>query len=92
MALSADSRYVSARSIVVETDRGNVRALYRQQPQIQVNRRYSRQIVAEWDRIELITATELNSATQWWIAADINPHFHHPDDLVPGELIRVPVL
>ena len=92
MALSADSRYVSAFSVVVETDRGNVRALYRKQPQIQVNRRYSRQVVAEWDRIELITAVELNSATLWWIAADINPHFHHPDDLVPGELIRVPVL
>lgn len=94
MTLAADSRYVTAHSVIVETDRGNVRALYRRQPQIQDNRRYTRQITVEWDRVDLIAAnrTSLVNALQWWIVADINPQFHHPDDIAVGKMLRVPVL
>lgn len=45
----------------------------------------------EQDRIDIIAANYLGSATHWWKIMDINPEINNPFDIPVGTTIRIPV-
>jgi hypothetical protein len=53
--------------------------------------RFSQHIVVQDERLETLAMQTYGDPTLWWLIADANPEVFHPeDDLVPGQVIRIP--
>lgn len=46
--------------------------------------------VVQGDRFDLLAARFLGNAELWWHIADANPEVFYPEDLIPGQIIRIP--
>ena len=46
--------------------------------------------VIEGDTLMNLSARHLRSDRRWWEIADLNPQVKYPEDLVVGNIIRIP--
>ena len=44
----------------------------------------------EGDRIDMVSAKLLGDPEYWWKIMDFNPEIHHPFEITPGTLLRIP--
>jgi nucleoid-associated protein YgaU len=47
--------------------------------------------VKSGDRIDTIAHQAFGDANRWWEIADLNPQIKFPLDLVPGDVLRIPL-
>lgn len=82
--ISTDSRYIDSRIVVVD----NVPHIVRVFPApIADHYLYTWK---ESDRLDYIAARFLGDPKKWWQILDINPLIQDPNDIRPGDQIRVP--
>jgi nucleoid-associated protein YgaU len=46
--------------------------------------------VVQGDTMLNLAARSLGSDRRWWEIADINPQVKYPEDIVPGQVLRLP--
>lgn len=51
---------------------------------------YSQYRASQGDSMSNIAARLLGDDRRWWEIADINPQIKYPEDLAPGDIIRIP--
>jgi nucleoid-associated protein YgaU len=54
--------------------------------------RYISHLVVAGERIDTLAAQYYGDPTMWWRVADANPSIMWYDDIMPGTILRVPVL
>jgi hypothetical protein len=53
---------------------------------------YARYQVIQGETYQLLADRMWGDAGMWWRIADANPQIFFPDDLKPGDIIRLPLL
>lgn len=93
MPIYEGSRYENAQVIRVKDAEGvSNPALYSMVGADISAQSFTTYVVAEGDRYDLIAARLLGDPQLWWVFADLNPEYLHPDPLPSGAIIRVPVV
>ncbi len=46
--------------------------------------------VIEGDRLDLLAFRYYRNAELWWFIANANPEVFYPEDLEPGQILRIP--
>lgn len=59
-------------------------------PKVKLSVVYSLHRLTDGDTITNIAARLLGDDRRWWEIADINPQIKYPEDLVSGDVIRIP--
>lgn len=86
------SRYVSARVLTVQVN-GTPRRVVQINPQQDpFSFSYVSYQMKQADTLPLLAYAYYGDATQWWQIADANPQEIFWGQVVPGTLIRIPVL
>lgn len=55
-----------------------------------LSRRFLHHTVIEGDRIDTISFRYYGDPLLWWYIADANPEVFYPEDLQPGQSLRIP--
>jgi len=91
MAVFKNSRYENANLYRVLTAEGfRHPALYTNDPYPDAFS-YRRYQVKAGDRIDLLAEKFYGNSSYWWVIANANPEVFYPEDLTPGDVIRIPV-
>ena len=53
---------------------------------------YTRHLVKQGDRFDILAFTAYGDAEFWWVIADANPQVLYPDDLMPGSVLKIPIV
>lgn len=93
MPIYEESRYEDALVVPVAGSDGVYRATI-QAPlgSVEVGEEYTVHRVVEGDRLDLLADRAYGDAEFWWRIADANPELDYPDELTPGQLLRIPTL
>lgn len=93
MPIYEESRYETAPVVPVEDSDGVYRATI-QAPlgSTETDDDYTVHRVVDGDRMDLLAERAFGDPEFWWRIADANPDLEYPDKLMPGQLIRIPVL
>lgn len=92
MPIYEGSRYATADVIPVAAVDGVYRATVFPTRSVTEPATYTVHRVTEGDRLELLAHRAYENAELWWVIADANPELIYPDDLVPGTLLKIPVV
>lgn len=93
MPIYEESRYETAPVVPVMGSDGVYRATI-QEPlgPTDTDGEYSVHRVTEGDRLDLLAERAYGDPEFWWRIADANPSLPYPDQLAPGQLLRIPTL
>ena len=93
MPIYEDSRYRDALVLRVEGADGKVRpAIYSMIAPSVGRRTFQTYIWREGDRLDLMAHQIYGDARMWWAIADLNPEYLYPDEILPGSVVRLPVV
>lgn len=89
MALSEQSRYVESEFHWVASDRGSRYTSYLNTVTY-MTAPYMVHVVVEGETLALLATKYYSDTRRWWVIADTNPQVFYPNDLTPGQQIRIP--
>lgn len=89
--IDAESRYAQS-AISAITVKGKDRFVIVPSPQQAFTFNYQFYQVLDGDRIDAIAYKFYGDPLKWWVIADANPQRLDWGSLVPGELIRIPMV
>lgn len=92
MAIYEESRYESADVLPVQAADGVYRATVIPTRTVTPPELYTTHRVRVGDRLDLLAGLAYDDAELWWIISDANPQLFYPDSLVPGQLIKIPIV
>ena len=84
------SRYTDAAYVRVLTREGEARAIYRPRRGAPETYDFRWYVAKAGDRLDKLAADAYGDPTKWWVIADANPEVFYPDDLNPGDYLRIP--
>lgn len=91
MTIYEGSRYETATVVPVKEAGGNVRpAVYANPDDVRQHFDYSRYVVRDGDRLDMLASRVYGDAELWWIIARANPEIFYPEDLPFGIILRIP--
>lgn len=90
MALSEQSRYSESEfHWIYTTGRGSRYTAYLNTITF-MTVPYTVHVVKVTDTLAILAAKYYGDTGRWWVIADANPQVFYPNDLVPGQQIRIP--
>lgn len=92
MAIFEQSRYETADVVPVQAADGVYRATVFPTRTVTPTDSYTVHTVVFGDRFDSLAGVAYDDPEFWWIIADANPNVTYPDDLVPGTLLKIPVV
>lgn len=90
--ITADSRYATGDLTTVTLPDGSGNVMLTPAPVNLAGIAFFYYTVQGGDRIDVLAAQYLGDAAKWWTIIDMNPEVLWPTDLIPGDVLRMPMV